>query len=125
MPEVDPWQALLDDVDAECRRVGYWGGEARVLRDSIGAKRIGPRNARRIAAALSAAGYESDPPLVQFESQSVVIGRTGASDLTTAIARLLPAIREADRIVPTDAEWRDEVVARAAVRAWDGPTPRG
>ncbi len=118
MTDADPWRALLDDIAASCRRIGDWSGEARALREAIGAKRIGWRVAERIAGRLAEAGFESDPPFVRYESQSVVITPAGARCLAATVADLLPEIRRVDAEVPSIATSRDETVAATAVGRW-------
>ena len=117
------WDAFLASVEREIARCGYWGGEALELRDAAGRKRLGRAGGQMIVEALEAAGYEvevefGEPP--RFESEQVVIRRAGGADLVKTIEALLPSIREADRVVPEIAFWRDAVVAQHAVRAWRG-----
>lgn len=121
MPELslpETWAAFLQAVDAQIDRTGFWGGEARVLRDAAGLKRFGRSNGARVLSAIAAAGLECDEPELRYESQTVVIRRAGATALAATIADLLPAIRAADREVPSVAVRRDAVVARTAMRAW-------
>jgi hypothetical protein len=117
------WGVLLAEIDREIDARGDWTGEARRLREAAGWARLGRRSGGALVEALSSAGLEVDGRAPQFESDSVVIRRTGATALVQIIGELLPAIREADRVVPRNACWRDTVVARQAVRAWrPGPT---
>jgi hypothetical protein len=114
------WQQLLEEIDREIRRVGFWSGEARDLRDGAEMRRLTPAGGARLVAALRDAGFECDPVAIRYESEPVMIGRIGASDLTRIIEQLLPAIRDADRAVPVIATFRDANVARLALRAWPG-----
>lgn len=118
-----PWQELLNEIEDEIRRVGYWSGEARRLRDAAAIRRLTPNGGGRLVSALSRAGFECDPPGILYESEPVMIGRTGASDLAGTLEQLLPAIREADRTVPSIATFRDTNVARLALREWPGNEP--
>lgn len=119
MPET--WARLFEEIERRIDGIGYWSGEARDLRDAAGRQRLGRVGGAKILAALAAAGFECDEPELRFESQTVVIRRAGGTDLAAIIAHLLPAIREADRNVPPNAEWRDEIVAGMAIRAWHRP----
>ncbi len=100
------WDAFLADVEREIAGYGYWSGEARVLRDAAGRKRLGVAGGRVVVAALEAAGYEVEPEFdapPRFECESVIIRHAGGSELAKTIEALLPAIREADRAVPANA----------------------
>jgi hypothetical protein len=117
------WDAFLLIVERAIAERGYWGGEALRLRDAAGRKRLGRSGGRLVVDVLEAAGYEvevefGEPP--RFESEMVMIRRAGGAELAKTIEELLPSIREADRVVPASAMWRDAVVARHAVRAWRG-----
>lgn len=105
-------------IDEGIDGFGFWAGEAMVLRDAIGARRIGRRVSRRIVDGLDAAGFECDTDRILSESDPLLIRRSGAERLATIIVQLLPDIREADRAVPETAMWRDEIVASKAVRHW-------
>jgi hypothetical protein len=109
---------MLAEIDRDIQACGDWAGEARRLRDAAGWTRLGHRSGDALVEALSSSGFEVDGPAPRFESDPVVIRRTGASALAQTIAELLPAIREADAAVPRNACWRDTVVAQRAVRAW-------
>lgn len=109
---------MLTEIDREIDACGDWAGEARRLRDAAGWTRLGRRSGDALVEALSAAGLELDGPAPRFESDPVVIRRTGATALLRTVAALLPAIREADAVVPRNACWRDTIVARRAIRAW-------
>jgi hypothetical protein len=124
MPEAampGTWSTLVEEIEREIDGRGYWSGEALYLRNAAGRRRLGRVGGAKILAALAAAGFECDEPELRFESQPVAIRRAGGTQLAATIAELLPAIREADRMVPRNAEWRDEVVARTAIRAWHRP----
>ena len=110
------WLELLAEIEREIGRVGYWSGEARRLRDAMGIRRLGRRNGAQLIEALRRRGYESDTDPINYESELLIVRRIGATELAKAISELLPAIREADRLVPRDADWRDLVVATLAVR---------
>jgi hypothetical protein len=117
------WDEFLVGVEHAITTIGYWGGEARDLRDAAGRTRLGRAGGRLVVDALAAAGYEvevefGEPP--RFESELVMIRRAGGAELAKTIEALLPAIREADRVVPTGAVWRDATVAQTALRAWRG-----
>lgn len=117
------WDAFLLDVERQIKGWGYWSGEAMVLRDAAGRKRLGASGGRLVVDALEAAGYELEPEFGHpptFESESVIIRRAGGEELVRTIEALLPHIREADRVVPVGATWRDAVVAQAALRGWRG-----
>jgi hypothetical protein len=114
------WLDMLDRIKNDIDRYGYWSGEARALRDAAGIRRLTPTGSARIAAALSDAGFECEPPAPRYESEPVLIGRIGSAELALTIEQLLPAIREADRMVPSSATFRDANVARQVLRAWPG-----
>jgi hypothetical protein len=120
-----PWLVLVDAIEAGIRRVGYWSGEARNLRDAAGFRRLTPGSCARIVSALANSGYECDPPDFLYESDPLMIGRIGAAELARTIEALLPAIREADRVVSPVATWRDATVAREALKAWPGTGSSG
>jgi hypothetical protein len=115
-----PWLDMLDRIKNDIGRYGCWWGEARVLRDAAGRRRLTPAGGARIAGALGDAGFECDPPVPRYESETVLIGRIGSAELARTIEQLLPAIREADQIVPSIATFRDANVARQALRGWRG-----
>ena len=121
------WDAFLADVDRRIAAAGYWSGEALVLRDAAGRKRLGQAGGRLVVDALEAAGYEVEPEFdgpPRYESETVIIRRAGGAELAKTIEALLPAIREADRVVPANATWRDAVVAQHAIRVWRGSGER-
>lgn len=117
------WDAFLVVVEQAIAARGYWGGEALRLREAAGRKRLGAAGGRLVVDALEAAGFEVEPEFGEpprSESEVVMIRRAGGAELAKTIEALLPSIREADRIVPANAMWRDAVVARHALRAWRG-----
>jgi hypothetical protein len=113
------WSSLVAEIEREIDRVGWWSGEARVLRDAADYRRLGAPAARLLRGWLELGGYECEGSL-RYESEPIVVRRAGAGELARIVASLLPAIREADRAVPAGADHRDEVVARHALRAWRG-----
>jgi hypothetical protein len=112
------WESILRQIEDGIESAGYWSGEARLLRDAIGAQRLGKRVGQRILAALDQAGLECDTDPIAYESETLLIQRKGAARLVSLIKALLPAIREADREVPGVAIWRDDIVATRAIRKW-------
>lgn len=114
----EDWHRLMAKIDDGIDDYGFWAGEAAVLRDAIGARRVGPRVSGRILDALQASGFECDSDRIFSESDPLLVRRAGAGRLIDVIARLLPDIREADRVVPANAMWRDEIVASRATRHW-------
>jgi hypothetical protein len=109
----DLWVALLASIRSECLAFGSWCGEARLLRDAAGAKRIGHRVAEVITARLAVAGYEIDEEIL-CESQSVIVTPTGTRDLAATVEALLPHIRRWDAAIPS-LPWRDALIAGWAV----------
>src|SRR5262245_38748146 len=87
--ERDAWKSMLDEIDARIDAVGYWNGEARVLRDALGRRRLGTTGAALIREKLEGAGFELDGPPPPFESDPVMIRRRGAGRLAAEIERLL------------------------------------
>jgi hypothetical protein len=105
-------------MDAEIERSGVWSGEARRLRDALGARKLGSRLSARIVRTLGQAGFEPDNDAIRYESETLLVYRAGAQALIAEIRALLPEIRDADRQIATDLPWRDELVATLAVRKW-------
>jgi hypothetical protein len=122
MGEPDAWQALLDEIHEECLRVGSWSGEVRILRDAIGAKRMGPRVEDRIRSRLAEAGYEVEGDYeikdsIAYESFWASIAPVGTKDLAAMVEPLLPEIRHWDAMVG-DPPWRDSLVAAHSAGRW-------
>jgi hypothetical protein len=112
----DPWRLLVDEIAVDCRSVGSWEGEARLLRDAHGATRLGPRVAERIAAKLAEAGYEiSESP--RYESDGVIVTPAGTTALAATVEALLPDLRAFDAAMG-DPPWKDALVASRAVGRW-------
>jgi hypothetical protein len=122
MDEPDAWQALLDTIHEECLRVGSWSGEVRLLRDAIGATRMGPRVVDRIRTRLAEAGYEIEGDSqaegsLAYESLWASIAPTGARELAATVESLLPEIRRWDAAI-ADPPWRDHLVAIYSAGRW-------
>jgi hypothetical protein len=116
----DPgWDGLLVDVRRQILQYGYWAGEVRVLRDAIGAKRMGPRVEQRIRERLAEAGYEIEgdsqaEDSIAYESFNASIAPAGTRELAEVVQGLLPEIRFWDKNTG-DPPWRDLLIARRSV----------
>ena len=122
MDEPEAWQALLDSIHQECLRIGSWSGEVRLLRDAIGARRMGPRVVDRIRTRLAEAGYEIEGDSqaegsLAYESLSATIAPEGARELAATVEALLPEIRRWDAVI-ANPPWRDHLVAVHSTGRW-------
>ena len=117
------WTELLAEVRASCLVQGTWSGEARRLRDALGAKRMTPSIGGQIEARLRSAGYELDE-IPRFESDPIIVAPTGTRDVAAQLLPLLPELRSLDRVLPEGLPWRDSrsqpaVSAASSRDAWE------
>ena len=118
------WPAFLATVERAVVGRGQWSGEARDLRDAAGILRFGRGNWARVTKQLAAQGLEVEPARQPFESDPICIRPTGWADWTASGRFLADRLADAERRVPANALWREEVVLESAIGEWIGSMRR-
>jgi hypothetical protein len=118
------WSAFLATVERAVAGRGQWNGEARYLRDAAGILRFGRANWARVTEQLAAQGLEVEPARQPFESDSICIRPSGWADWEASGRFFADRLADAERRVPANALWREEVVLESAIGEWIGSMHR-